>query len=123
MQPHLPVGTLVVTERVPASQIRDGDVVVFARPGHAGETVVHRVTRITPTGDGALQAHTRGDANPVEDPWTLRVAPGTQVDRGVAAVASLGGDVARARRLALTAAIALIVLSTLIHGLRRIWSP
>jgi signal peptidase len=122
MAPQLAPGTLVVTERVSASDVRTGDVVVFPRPGHEGETVIHRVVSITPTGDGALQAHTKGDANTAEDPWVLRVSPDTRVDRGVAAFANIGQDIARARQVAIEVFIILVSGSILWYGMRRLWS-
>ena len=122
MSPHLPVGTLVVTERVSASSVRAGDVIVFPKPGRTDQTVIHRVVRIAPTGDGALQAHTRGDANAGEDPWVLRVSPDTRVDRGIAAFAGVGGDIAQIRRVAVEIVIVLVATSILWYGLRRVWS-
>ena len=121
MEPQLPVGALVVTERVPISSIHASDVVVFPRPDHASETVVHRVISITPTGDGALQAHTKGDHNAVEDPWVFRVSASTKVDRAAAVVPHVGQAISLARQWALQALAVLLAAGLAVAGLRRVW--
>jgi signal peptidase len=73
MEPLLPVGGVVVTERVPISSLRVGDVVVFHRPDRPAELVVHRIVALTPGVAGPI-VRTKGDANGTPDPWrvTLR---------------------------------------------------
>jgi signal peptidase I len=73
MVPLLPVGGVVVTERVPISSLRVGDVVVFHRPDRPAELVVHRIVALTPGVAGPV-VRTKGDANGMPDPWqvTLR---------------------------------------------------
>jgi signal peptidase I len=73
MEPLLPVGGVVVTERVPIASLRVGDVVVFHRPDRPAELVVHRIVALTPGVAGPI-ARTKGDANGMPDPWqvTLR---------------------------------------------------
>jgi len=122
MSPRLPVGALVVTERVPASAVRAGDVVVFTRPGHTDQTVIHRVVRITPTGAGMVQAHTRGDANSAEHPWILVVDQSAPVDRAITALPGVGHSVAEIRRFAIEGLLLLVGAWVVIGGLRRIWA-
>lgn len=67
-------GSLAVTREVASSTVRVGDVIAFrppvAFPTPSGRPVLHRVVTAAVV-DGRLQVTTRGDANPVVDPWTL----------------------------------------------------
>ena len=73
MRPGLPVGGVVVTERVPVSSLDVRDVIVFHRPDVPGDLVVHRIIALRHVG-GDTVIRTQGDANAVRDPWrvTLR---------------------------------------------------
>src|SRR5919199_1569638 len=71
LQPALPLGSLVVVVPRDAATVRTGDVITFSPPGDPGRTVTHRVVDVRGAGPD-LQVHTRGDANPVADPWTLQ---------------------------------------------------
>jgi signal peptidase I len=75
MQPALPLGSVVVVVPRDADAVRIGDVITFSPPGDDTRTVTHRVVEIRGTGDD-VSVHTRGDANPVEDPWTLQFPSG-----------------------------------------------
>ncbi len=68
MRPGLPVGGVVITERVPVTSLHVRDVVVLHRPDRPQELVVHRITSLTP-GPSGLVVHTQGDANRTADPW------------------------------------------------------
>ncbi|GGK33392.1 hypothetical protein GCM10010124_27670 [Pilimelia terevasa] len=72
MEPTIPTHALVVAVPVAADHVRVGDVIMFQRPdATAGApSVMHRVVERF-TRDGASLAHTRGDANSGNDPWTL----------------------------------------------------
>jgi len=65
MSPEIEVGALVFEERVPAGDIRPGDIVTLTAP--TGAVITHRVVRVAQA-DGILQFETRGDANPSADP-------------------------------------------------------
>ena len=69
MRPTLPLGSLVVVVPRDAAAVRVGDVITFSPPGE-NRTVTHRVVDVQGSGT-ELRVHTRGDANPVADPWTL----------------------------------------------------
>jgi signal peptidase len=75
MQPTLPLGSLVVVVPRDAAGVRAGDVITFSPPGDNTRTVTHRVVDVQGTGDD-VQVHTRGDANPVADPWNLHFPTG-----------------------------------------------
>ncbi|GAA1243865.1 signal peptidase I [Oryzihumus leptocrescens] len=88
MAPKLPVGSVVVTQRVPMSRVRTGDVIVFHRPGAPDQLVVHRITTLSRAG-GTVVVRTKGDANPAADPWTASLRGGTAY-RAVADVPWVG---------------------------------
>ena len=76
MRPGLPVGGVVITERVPVSSLHVRDVVVLHRPDQPQELVVHRIISLTP-GPSGLIVQTQGDANDVPDPWKVTLRGGT----------------------------------------------
>ena len=72
MAPSLAVGSLILTETVPGSSIRPGDIVTFEVPGRQGMVVTHRVQAIATSGEASYLV-TKGDANGVADGWRLPV--------------------------------------------------
>jgi signal peptidase I len=88
MVPRLPVGGVVVTERVPISNLRVGDVVVFHRPDRPAELVVHRIVTLTPGPTGPI-VRTKGDANGTPDPWQVTLR-GTTAYRAAFSVPAVG---------------------------------
>ena len=72
MVPTIRVGGLAVDRVVPASDVRIGDVITFQDPYVHGRLVTHRVIRIFHT-DHGLAYRTKGDANAVRDPWTIKL--------------------------------------------------
>jgi signal peptidase I len=84
MRPGLQPGDVVITKRVPVSDLHVRDVIVFHPPGEAGQQTVHRIVRLK-VRDGATVVTTRGDANSVNDPavTALRGASAYRVVRVV----------------------------------------
>ncbi|MHB1594981.1 MAG: signal peptidase I [Streptosporangiaceae bacterium] len=72
MSPTLPVGGVVVTERVPLTDLGVGTIAVFHPPFQPTITYVHRIISIRHS-HGRLLIRTKGDANIYPDPWTLSV--------------------------------------------------
>jgi signal peptidase len=70
MTPTLPVGSLVLSHRVPASSLREGDVISFVRPGTNGGVVTHRIVEIE-HGPRGVKIRTQGDRNPEPDTWIV----------------------------------------------------
>ena len=70
MAPTIPVGSLVIATRTPASKLHVGDVIVFERPDRPRTMVVHRISAVeqTPAGPAFL---TKGDANGSPDAWRV----------------------------------------------------
>ncbi len=87
MRPTVSAGDVAVTESVPVSSLRVGDVIAFYPPNDAAPRL-HRITSIETAGDGT-SITTRGDANPADDPWHATLQ-GTTAHRLVAVVPFIG---------------------------------
>jgi signal peptidase I len=72
MRPGFPIGGVVVTERVPLSSLRVGEVAVFHPPTSSSVTYMHRIISLRPSSGGVV-VRTKGDANLYPDPWTLKL--------------------------------------------------
>jgi signal peptidase I len=94
MRPHLAIGTLAIERTIRTRDLRPGDVVTFTDPYERGKLVTHRIVRVLHTQHG-LAYWTKGDANPVRDPWALHF--GNRVGRVVATVPYAGYVAAFAR--------------------------
>ena len=72
MEPTLPVDSLIVVRRTDAEQVRNGDVITFYSndPTLNGAINTHRVASIE-WEHGDLLFITRGDANPIDDPYPV----------------------------------------------------
>jgi signal peptidase len=68
-------GSLVFDEVVPTASLRVGDVITYTPPPASGvdHLVTHRIAAIHTSG-GVREYRTKGDANPVADPWRFRLA-------------------------------------------------
>jgi signal peptidase I len=73
MRPGFTVGGVVISQRIPVSELAVRDVIVFHNPNKPSEEMVHRIVQMTKGPDGQLLIRTQGDANPVRDPWTLTI--------------------------------------------------
>lgn len=67
MRPGLQPGDVVVTQRVPVSDLHVRDVVVFYPPNETRQQTVHRIVKLTVKGT-TTSITTWGDANLVADP-------------------------------------------------------
>jgi signal peptidase I len=84
MRPTISPGDVAVTEAVPVSSLKAGDVIVFYQPGVTSEPVMHRIVSMV---NGVIK--TRGDANNVDDPWQVTLS-GPKAYRMVAVVPFIG---------------------------------
>jgi signal peptidase len=84
MRPTISPGDVAVTQAVPVSSLKVGDVIVFYPPSATAEPVMHRIVSLV---NGVIT--TRGDANNVDDPWQATLS-GTTAYRMVAVVPFLG---------------------------------
>ncbi len=108
MRPTISPGDVAVTQAVPVSSLKVGDVIVFYPPGVTTEPVMHRIVSIT---DGVVK--TRGDANNVDDSWQLTLT-GTTAYRMVGVVPLIGW-LTEVQRPALIAAGLLVGLAILLE--------
>jgi signal peptidase I len=70
-------GSLVLADVVPVADLKVGDVITYTPP--AGDHLVtHRISWIGRDDAGQRIFRTKGDANPVADPWTFRLDRPTQ---------------------------------------------
>jgi signal peptidase I len=88
MRPGLQPGDVVVTQRVPISDLHVRDVIVFHPPNEAQSQTVHRIVNLR-VRNGTTIITTRGDANTIDDP-TVTALSGTSAYR-VARVVPLVG--------------------------------
>lgn len=86
MEPALDAGGVAFLDRVPAKDMRVGDIMTFTRAG-TRQQVTHRVIAVTATADGP-QFITEGDANDGPDAW--RVTPKQVVGKVRFALPNLG---------------------------------
>lgn len=70
MSPTIPTGSIVFYRKIAATNVKVGDVIVFAKPGEASEKVTHRVYKIGQSATGEYYI-TKGDANGTPDDWRV----------------------------------------------------
>ena len=121
-------GSLVYDRVVPTASLKVGDVITYDPPAGSGPAglVTHRIVSIAPQPNGTRVFRTKGDANPVKDPWTFSLQNRTQA-RVAFHVPYLGYGLAvlsekKVRMLVIGLPALLIALSTL-AGLWRDSAP
>lgn len=80
-------GAVVLTKPVPVETVQVGDVLVFQPPGTT-DSYTHRVVTVTADEQGPVIT-TKGDANPVIDPWKAQLS-GPVAQEVVTAVPHVG---------------------------------
>jgi signal peptidase I len=108
MRPTISPGDMAVTQAVPVSSLKVGDVIVFYPPGVTAEPVMHRIVSLD---NGLIK--TRGDANNADDSWQVTLK-GTTSYRMVAVVPFIGWLI-ELQRPALIVAGLLVVLAILLE--------
>lgn len=73
MEPVISPGDVVVIESEPLSALAVGQILTFAAPVAGNPVYSHRVTAVR-TSSGGTVVSTKGDANPVADPWQARIS-------------------------------------------------
>jgi len=73
-------GSIVYAKEVPTSSLRVGDVITYSPPQAVGdgELITHRIAWIGHDRFGERVYRTKGDANPVADPWRFTLERPTQ---------------------------------------------
>jgi signal peptidase len=82
MTKTIPVGSLVVDKTVPPSSLRVGDVISFRKPLGSAGIDSHRIIEIQRS-NGHVVYRTKGDSNPVPDPWAIVYERNMQAHRVV----------------------------------------
>ncbi len=120
MVPRFAPGDVVVVTPEPLTAVRVGQIITYHAPVADHEIVSHRVIRIIHGGANPV-IQTKGDANPVPDPWTARLQ-GTTAWRVRFVVPGAGFVIEWLRqtpvRLALVGAVPLLLC---VIWLREIW--
>ena len=120
MQKTIPVGSLVVDQKVDPRRLEVGDVISFQKPLGAHGIDTHRIIAIK-SDKGMRLYQTKGDSNPVADPWIISFDRGMVAHRMVFSVPYAGNALIFARsslgRLALIAYVCVILLLSLLKGI------
>jgi signal peptidase len=116
MAPTIAIGDVVLVDAVPASSIKVGDVVTRPASPEWGESLTHRVQRVT-VQDAGLRVETRGDANQDPERWT--VPADATLGRQVGQIPSIGRLVLALRSNLVQAFSALVLLLAGVLAIRR----
>lgn len=73
-------GSLIFDKVVPATSLKVGDIITYTPPASSGvdEPITHRLIWVGRDRLGRLAFHTKGDFNPVADPWKFVLDRPTQ---------------------------------------------
>ncbi len=71
MEPTINVNDIIVVRAVDPQDIEVGDIIVFKNPMGRDIPIVHRVVDIVELPTGDIGFITKGDNNPVKDPWVV----------------------------------------------------
>jgi signal peptidase len=120
MQKTIPVGSLVVSHKVDPQQLEVGDVISFQKPIGAKGLDTHRIVAIR-NDNGKRLYQTKGDNNPIVDPWVITFEPGVAAHRMAFSVPYAGNALLFARsrggRLSLIGFVCLILLLSIFKGI------
>lgn len=72
MSPGMPTGSIAIAQREPIGDLQLHDIAVFHPPSSPRVIYMHRVIQLKHA-SGQVLVRTKGDANPVPDPWTLHI--------------------------------------------------
>jgi signal peptidase len=89
MQKTIPVGSLVVDRTVPSSSLKVRDVISFQKTIGAKVIDTHRIIKIQRS-NGHVVYRTKGDSNPIADPWAISFDKGQSAHRMVFSLPYLG---------------------------------
>jgi signal peptidase len=120
MQKTIPVGSLVVSHKVDPRRLEVGDVISFEKPIGAKGIDTHRIVAVKKD-KGKRLYQTKGDSNPIVDPWVITFEPGTTAHRMAFSLPYAGNVLLFARsplgRLSLIGYVCLILLLSIFKGI------
>jgi signal peptidase len=120
MQPTIPIGSLVVTERIPTSQLQAGNVMVFPDPNNTKLTIVHRIIWLSHDQSGDVLVRTKGDYNALPDSWTLKRQASADADRVTEVIPGAGTVAGYLQTIGFLGLVALIVGLVGYYGIRKV---
>ena len=120
MQPTIPIGSMVVTEQLPASRLQVGNILVFPDPNDLKLTIVHRIVWLGHDQSGDVLVRTKGDYNALPDQWTLKRAANIQADRVIEIIPGGGTAAGYLQTFGFWGLILLLVGVIGYYGIRKI---
>jgi signal peptidase I len=120
MQPVIPIGSLVVTESLPAGQLQVGDIMVFPNPNDTKLTIVHRIVWLSHDSSGDVLVKTKGDYNALPDQWTLKRAASAEADRVIEILPGAGTAAGYLQTIGFGGLVLLIAGVILYYGIRKV---
>ena len=119
MQPTIPIGSLVLTERIPVSQLQVGDIMVFPNPDNAKQTIVHRIIWLSHDQQGDVLVKTKGDYNALPDNWTISRAASAEADRVTLVIPGAGTLAAWLQTVGIWGLVVLVAGAVGWYGVRK----
>jgi signal peptidase I len=119
MQPSIPIGSLVLTERIPVSRLHVGDIMVFPNPSNPKETIVHRIVWLSHDSQGDVLVRTKGDYNALPDSWTLSRAASADADKVTLIIPGAGTLAAWLQTVGIWGLVVLVAGAVGWYGVRR----
>lgn len=119
MQPTIPIGSLVLAERIPVSQLQVGDIMVFPNPDNAKETIVHRIIWLSHDQQGDVLVKTKGDYNALPDNWTISRAASAEADRVTLVIPGAGTLAAWLQTVGIWGLVVLVAGAVGWYGVRK----
>ncbi len=120
MQKTIPVGSLVVDKSVPAKDLKVGDVITFQKPIGAKGLDSHRIIKIQRS-NGHTVYRTKGDSNPIVDPWAISFKPTDQAHKMLFSIPYAGQALLFTRsplgRLLFIGFVSLMLLMTILKAI------
>ncbi len=118
MTKTIPVGSLVVDQTVSPSSLRVGDAISFRKPLGSPGIATHRIIEIQRS-NGHVVYRTKGDSNPIADPWAITFERNMQAHRVVFHAPYIGYALLFAHsRLGIVVLIAYVCFSLLVTTLK-----
>jgi signal peptidase len=120
MQPVIPIGSLVVTESLPAGQLQVGDIMVFPNPNDTKLTIVHRIVWLSHDQSGDVLVKTKGDYNALPDQWTLKRAANADADKVIEILPGAGTAAGYLQTIGFAGLVLLIAGVIVYYGIRKV---
>jgi signal peptidase len=120
MQPTIPIGSLVVTENLPAGQLQVGDIMVFPDPNDTKLTIVHRIVWLSHDQSGDVLVRTKGDYNALPDSWTIKRSAIADADRVIEILPGAGTAAGYLQTIGFAGLVLLIAGVIVYYGVRKV---